>query len=104
MSEIETDYLIVGTGALSMSFADSLLDRCDAHITFIDQHPRPGGHWNIAYPFVTLHQPSATYGLNSMDLDDGRAFTASVPATHKRKFTIADGVRVTMPGELPGTG
>ena len=177
MNEIDTDYLIIGAGALSLSFADSLLEHSDAHITFVDQHPKPGGHWNVAYPFVTLHQPSATYGLNSMGfgddqidtsgsnkgfyklatgtqvlgyferamqerflpsgrvsyypmskyregangehtfisnisgketrvnvrrkLVDGSAWTASVPATHKRKFEIADGVRLTTPGELP---
>jgi hypothetical protein len=177
MYEIDTDYLIVGAGALSLSFADSLLEYGDGHITFVDQHPKPGGHWNVAYPFVTLHQPSATYGLNSMDLGDdlidtdgpnkgfyklatgtqvlgyfeqamqqrfipsgrvsyysmskyqqgpngehtiessisgkktrvnvrrklvdGSAWTASVPATHKRKFNIADGVRLTTPGKLP---
>lgn len=34
-------------------------------------------------------------------LVDGSAFTASVPATHKRKFTIADGVSLTTQAELP---
>lgn len=177
MHEIDTDYLIVGAGALSLSFADALLEHGDGHITFVDQFPKPGGHWNVAYPFVTLHQPSATYGLNSMSfgddqidtdgpnkgfyklatgtqvlgyferamqerfipsgrvsyypmskyqegdngehtfvssisgkktrvnvrrkLVDGSAWTASVPATHKRKFEIADGLRLTTPGELP---
>ncbi|MDB4451360.1 NAD(P)-binding protein, partial [Pseudomonadales bacterium] len=76
MAQIDTDYLIVGAGALGLSFADSLLDHSDAHITFIDQHPKPGGHWNVAYPFVTLHQPSATYGLNSMDMGDDRIDSA----------------------------
>jgi len=177
MNEIDTDYLIIGAGAFGLSFADSLLDHGDGHITFVDQHAKPGGHWNVAYPFVTLHQPSATYGINSMSLGDdlmdtdgpnkglyklatgtqvlgyferamqerfipsGRvsyypmskyeegangehtivssisgkktrvnirrklvdssAWTASVPATHKRKFEIADGVRLTTPGKLP---
>lgn len=179
MHEIDTDYLIVGAGALSLSFADSLLDYGNGHITFVDQYPKPGGHWNVAYPFVTLHQPSATYGLNSISLGDdlidtvgpnkgffklatgtqvlayfeqamqerfipsgrvsyypmskyredangehvivssisgkeirvnvrkklvdGSAWTASVPATHKRKFEIADGVRLTTPGKLVET-
>lgn len=177
MHEINTDYLIVGAGALGLSFADSILEYSDRHITFVDQHAKPGGHWNVAYPFVTLHQPSATYGLNSMSfgddlidtdgpnkgfyklatgtqvlayferamqerfipsgrvsyypmsryqqhangehiivssvsgketrvnvrqkLVDGSALTASVPATHKRKFEIAEGVRLTTPDKLP---
>ncbi|MFO0413459.1 MAG: NAD(P)/FAD-dependent oxidoreductase, partial [bacterium] len=29
------------------------------------------GHWNDAYAFVTLHQPSAFYGVNSMPLGSG---------------------------------
>jgi hypothetical protein len=47
----------------------------DAHITIVDRHGKPGGHWNDAYPFVTLHQPSAFYGVNSMELGSGRKDT-----------------------------
>ncbi|MBV7266008.1 NAD(P)-binding protein [Erythrobacter ani] len=69
MSDFETDYLIVGAGAVGLAFADTLLDEDpDCHITIVDKHARPGGHWNDAYPFVALHQPSATYGVNSMEL------------------------------------
>ena len=69
MAEYETDYLIVGAGAVGLAFADTLLDEDpDCHMTIVDQHARPGGHWNDAYPFVALHQPSATYGVNSMEL------------------------------------
>ena len=65
----ETDYLIIGAGAVGLAFADTLLDEDpDCHITLVDKHARPGGHWNDAYSFVTLHQPSATYGVNSMEL------------------------------------
>ncbi len=48
MHEIDTDYLIVGMGALGLSYADQLLEHGDGHITFVDQHPKPGGHWNVA--------------------------------------------------------
>jgi len=34
-----------------------------------DQLARPGGHWNHAYPFVTLHQGSYFYGVNSEVLE-----------------------------------
>ena len=177
MSHIETDYLVIGAGALGMAFTDSLIAQSDAHVAIVDRHAKPGGHWNVAYPYVTLHQPSATYGINSRDLDDdrkdasgpnaglyalatgtqvrdyfeaamreaflpsgqvsyhpmsdytageggehrfrsimgggetrvtvrrkvvdGRDFTARVPATEKRKFAVADGVRVATPGDLP---
>lgn len=65
---METDYLIVGAGAVGLAFADTLLDETDAHITIVDRHGKPGGHWNDAYSFVTLHQPSAYYGVNSLPL------------------------------------
>ena len=69
---LETDYLVIGAGAAGMAFVDTLIDHSDAHVTFIDRHGKPGGHWNDAYPFVTLHQPSAFYGVNSMELGSGR--------------------------------
>lgn len=72
MSEPETDYLIVGAGAVGMAFADTLVAESDAHVTIVDRRGKPGGHWNDAYAFVTLHQPSACYGVNSMELGSGR--------------------------------
>ncbi|MDD9909033.1 MAG: NAD(P)-binding protein [Ahrensia sp.] len=72
MEKITTDYLIVGSGAVGMAFADTLLTDSDADIVIVDKHHRPGGHWNIAYPFVRLHQPSAFYGVSSTELSDGR--------------------------------
>ena len=69
---IETDYLIVGAGAVGMAFADTLLSESDAEIVIVDRHHKPGGHWNVAYPFVTLHQPSAFYGVSSRELSSGR--------------------------------
>ena len=178
MANFETDYLIVGAGAVGLAFADTLLDEDPAcHITIVDKHAKPGGHWNDAYSFVTLHQPSATYGVNSMEmcpdrvdqhghnagmyplakhseilayysklmserfipsgrisyhplteyrggegtehtvrgilsgeetsvsvrrkLVDGTWFKTSVPSTHTPAYEIADGTRLTVPGELP---
>ncbi len=76
MKQIDTDYLIIGAGATGLAFADTLLQESDAHITLVDKRAQPGGHWNDAYPFVTLHQPSAFYGVNSLELDHGRQDTA----------------------------
>lgn len=179
MSAFSTDYLIVGAGAVGLAFADTLLDEDpDCHITFVDKHARPGGHWNDAYSFVTLHQPSAFYGVNSMafpgeqidahgpnkglyalasgaevtayfervmnhrllpsgrvayhrlsefrgrddsgtaritgvmsgeehtiavrrKLVDATFYQTSVPSTHKRSFSVAEGVQLTIPGALP---
>jgi hypothetical protein len=65
------DYLIVGSGAVGMAFADVLLHETDATIVIVDKYAKPGGHWNLAYPFVTLHQPSAFYGVCSRELNRG---------------------------------
>jgi hypothetical protein len=68
MNIIQTDYLVVGAGATAMSFVDTLLSETDADVTMVDRRYRPGGHWNDAYPFVHLHQPSAYYGVSSREL------------------------------------
>lgn len=65
-SHIESDYLVVGSGAAGMAFTDSLLHHSNATVTIVDRHHAPGGHWNDAYPFVRLHQPSAFYGVCSV--------------------------------------
>ena len=69
--QLTCDYLIVGSGAVGMAFADVLLRETDASIIIVDKYAKPGGHWNLAYPFVTLHQPSAFYGVCSRELNRG---------------------------------
>ena len=69
---IETDYLIIGSGAMGMAFADVLLTETSANLVIVDRHQKPGGHWNDAYPFVRLHQPSAFYGVSSRELGTGQ--------------------------------
>ena len=68
---LETDYLVVGSGAVGMAFADILIAETNANIIIVDRFAKPGGHWNFAYPFVTLHQPSAFYGVSSRELSKG---------------------------------
>jgi len=68
---LETDYLIIGSGAVGMAFADELLLKTKADILIVDRFAKPGGHWNSAYPFVTLHQPSNFYGVSSKELSQG---------------------------------
>ena len=34
----------------------------------VDRRDAPGGHWQDAYPYVRLHQPSAFYGVSSVPL------------------------------------
>jgi len=40
-------------------------------VVMVDRYHRPGGHWNVAYPFVRLHQPAAWYGVASRELGSG---------------------------------
>ena len=68
METIETDYLVVGAGAMGMAFTDTLVAETDARVVLVDRGHAPGGHWRAAYPFVRLHQPSAYYGVNSRAL------------------------------------
>jgi len=69
---LETDYLVVGSGALGMAFVDSLLEHSDADVVMVDRRHCPGGHWLDAYPFVRLHQPSRYYGVDSTVLGQDR--------------------------------
>ncbi|MGE0331852.1 MAG: NAD(P)-binding protein [Ramlibacter sp.] len=92
MASIETDYLIIGAGASGLAFADALLDELpDAHITIVDRHGKPGGHWNDAYSFVNLHQPSAFYGVNSLPLGTNRKDTVG---TNQGYYELASGPEV----------
>ncbi|HEY1843219.1 MAG TPA: NAD(P)-binding protein [Mycobacterium sp.] len=68
MTTMETDYLVVGAGAMGMAFTDTLVAETDTQVVLVDRGHAPGGHWTQAYPFVRLHQPSAYYGVNSRGL------------------------------------
>ena len=67
-TSLSADYLVIGGGAMGMAFTDVLMAETDATVIMVDKHHQPGGHWNDAYPYVRLHQPSAFYGVNSRDL------------------------------------
>ena len=46
----ETDYLIIGAGAMGMAFADEIFsNQPKAKLTIVDRRAKPGGHWNDAY-------------------------------------------------------
>jgi hypothetical protein len=70
--KLDTDYLVVGAGAMGIGFVDSMIERTDADIVIIERRHRPGGHWLDSYPFVQLHQPSRSYGVNSTPLGQDR--------------------------------
>ena len=71
-ANIEADYLVVGAGGMGLAFTDVLLSRSQSTVVIVDRFDKPGGHWNHAYPFVRLHQPSAFYGVHSLELGSGR--------------------------------
>lgn len=90
MTQIETDYLVVGAGAAGMAFSDSLITDSDADVVMVDRRHRPGGHWNDAYPFVRLHQPSAFYGVNSRVLGSDSIDTTGRNAGGYERVTAAE--------------
>ena len=71
MRSSETDYLVVGAGAMGMAFTDALIDHADVHVTLVDRRHAASGHWQDAYPFVQLHQASVFYGVASTVLGSG---------------------------------
>ena len=58
-----------------MSFVDSLLKHSPKKLSvlLVDKRAGPGGHWNDAYGFVTLHQPARNYGVESSKLEAATA-------------------------------
>jgi hypothetical protein len=71
MAPVDTDYLVVGAGAMGMAFTDALIDHADVHVTLVDRRHAASGHWLDAYPFVQLHQASLFYGVASTVLGSG---------------------------------
>ena len=91
MTQLETDYLVIGSGAVSMAFVDTMLAESDASFILVDRHQLPGGHWNDAYPFVRLHQPSAFYGVASRQLGSNRI---DATGSNKGFYELASGAEV----------
>jgi len=89
-ARIETDYLIVGAGAAGLAFADALIAASDADVVLVDRRHGPGGHWNDAYPFVRLHQPSAFYGVNSRVLGSDSIDSTGPNAGFYQRATAAE--------------
>ena len=85
------DYLIIGSGAMGLAFADAIVAETNATVALVDKHDRPGGHWNDAYPFVRLHQPSAFYGVSSRRLGNN---AKDKSGWNKGLFELASGTEV----------
>jgi hypothetical protein len=87
---VDTDYLVVGAGAMGMAFTDALIDHADVHVTLVDRRPAPGGHWLDAYPFVRLHQASQFYGVASTVLGTGAIQQDGPEAGLHERATLAE--------------
>ena len=87
---IETDYLVIGAGLAGMAFTDALIAESDARVLMVDRRHGPGGHWNDAYPFVRLHQPSAFYGVPSRNLGEDRIDETGPNAGFYERATAAE--------------
>jgi len=75
LSEHKANYVVVGAGASGLAFVDTLISESESTVIIIDNRHKPGGHWVDAYSFVTLHQPSSFYGVNSKELSKGKIDT-----------------------------
>ena len=92
MKQISADYLVIGSGAVSMTFVDTMLAETDeTTFVIVDRHALPGGHWNDAYPFVRLHQPSSFYGVASTALGNDRIDESG---SNKGYYELASGAEV----------
>jgi putative NAD(P)-binding protein len=87
---LEVDYLVIGAGAAGLAFTDALIAESDATVLMVDRRHSPGGHWNDAYPFVRLHQPSAFYGVNSRKLGEDRIDRTGPNAGFYERATAAE--------------
>ncbi|MGB1463854.1 MAG: NAD(P)/FAD-dependent oxidoreductase, partial [Parvibaculales bacterium] len=77
---------------MGMAFADTLLTESDADMVIVDRHAKPGGHWNVAYPFVRLHQPSSFFGVASRELS---RFEKDKVGFNKGLYDLASGAEVS---------
>lgn len=89
---LDADYLVIGAGAMSMAFVDTMLTESDSRFVIVDRRHMPGGHWNDAYSFVRLHQPSSFYGVNSRALGSDRIDETGSNAGF---YELASGAEVT---------
>ena len=75
-----------------MTFVDTMLDETDATFIMVDRHHLPGGHWNDAYSFVRLHQPSSFYGVASTHLGSDRI---DETGSNKGLYELASGAEIS---------
>ena len=50
---LSADYLIVGSGAMGMAFADILVEESDATLIIVDKNAAPGGALEFCLPICS---------------------------------------------------
>lgn len=103
----EVDYLVIGAGLAGLAFTDALIAESDATVLMADRRHSPGGHWNDAYPFVRLHQPSAYYGVASRALGEDRIDERGPNAGFYERATAAEVLayfQAVLDDQLVGSG
>ncbi len=88
---------------MGMAFTDTLVSETDARVVVVDRNHQPGRHWTTAYPFVRLHQPSAFYGVNSLDLGSGHHRPIRLERGALRISDRRGNLRVLRPPHAPAT-
>src|SRR4029079_4998474 len=107
VATMQTDSLVIGAGASGMAFTDSLIANAAVDVVMVDRRAAPGGHWNDAYPFVRLHQPSATYGVTSRALGTETIDASGPNAGFYERATgveVCDYFRRVLEDQLVGSG
>ena len=59
---LETDYLVVGTGAAGVAFTDALLSHCDVTVALVGRRHAPGGALPWAWRALRCGQSSKPTG------------------------------------------
>src|SRR3972149_4412029 len=81
---LETDYLVVGAGAMALAFVDVMLRETDARFIIVDKRHAPGGHWNDSYSFL----PSGRVTFLPMTEHRGDGEIVSLMSGERHRITI----------------
>ena len=87
---LDTDYLILGAGAMGLAFADVILsEHPTSRIVVVDRRDSPGGHWND------------NRGHRNRRIVDGTFMTVEVPFVRPPPYPVDPDVSLVPPNGLP---
>jgi len=89
-TRLDTDYLILGAGAMGLAFADVILsEHPTSRIVVVDRRDSPGGHWND------------NRGHRNRRIVDGTFMTVEVPFVRPPPYPVDPDVSLVPPNGLP---